>query len=192
VCVATQVGLAQFLDFCLSVSEANGNALPVLVGHNVRFDCSVLLTGLWQSGLCLPPSWGTLCTYGVAKQMLQTFPEIMEMENLKLGTLAKAFGCAPIRFVWCCATSSLHSLRLGLEHATSFLFDGSRSLPIPGFLRLFRSDVSDRLSCIRCFSVRSICQGVFCYIYVPSPSKKYICGSRKWKTCSQRSQLNSQ
>jgi DNA polymerase III epsilon subunit-like protein len=86
-----QVGIAQFLDFCLRVSEANGNALPMLVAHNSRFDNSMLLMSCWQAGIRVPGTWLHLCSLNLAKGVPQV--EELGLESKRLGVLAKYFGC---------------------------------------------------------------------------------------------------
>jgi hypothetical protein len=94
-----QVGLAQFLEFCLRVSEANGNALPMLVAHNSSFDNPMLLMSCWQSGIQVPSTWLHLCSWKLAKGV----PQLQELglENNKLGVLSTHFGC-----VLCMQTSA--------------------------------------------------------------------------------------
>lgn len=88
-----QVGVAQFLEFCLDASEAHGGAVPVLVAHNMTYDNGMLLAGCWQSGLNVPPEWRSLCTWRMAKSMGKSFTELSDLKKT-LGALAMHFGCA--------------------------------------------------------------------------------------------------
>jgi DNA polymerase III epsilon subunit-like protein len=89
------VAAIDFLHFCLKASESNGGALPVLVAHNAGFDNRMLLSMCWQAGVDVPSEWRALCTYVVADQLKkQRSPAFLQVPNLKLGTLATAFGCA--------------------------------------------------------------------------------------------------
>lgn len=94
--LALQIGLAQFLEFCLKASEANGGAVPVLVAHNSNFDNGMLLGDCWQSGLHVPPQWRSLCTFRMAKRLAQACPQLAALPTLSLGPLARHFGCAPV------------------------------------------------------------------------------------------------
>ena len=85
--------MAEFLSFCQDVSEANGNARPLLVAHNSMFDNSMLLRNCWQAGIQVPGSWRSLCTLKVAKGLAQDSPRFT-IENNQLSTVAKYFGYA--------------------------------------------------------------------------------------------------
>ena len=90
------MGLARFLSFCQDVSEANGNAHPVLVAHNASFDNHMLLNNCWQAGIDVPAQWGSLCTFQTARALADVLPAETQAEympNCKLGTLARKFGC---------------------------------------------------------------------------------------------------
>lgn len=94
-----QVAFARFLRFCHDQSVAAGGAVPLLVAHNARFDYGILLNNCWQSGIEVPRQWRNLCSYTTVKRMKRVHspPELEGLHNLKLGTLAKAFGCAADR-----------------------------------------------------------------------------------------------
>ena len=94
-----QVAFARFIRFCYDESVAAGGAVPLLVAHNARFDNGILLNNCWQSGIEVPRQWRTLCSYTAVKRMQsQVGPPLLQgLGNLKLGTLAKAFGCAALR-----------------------------------------------------------------------------------------------
>ena len=91
-----QVGLAQFLEFCLETSEAHGGAVPVLVGHNCYFDCNMLIGNCWQCGLTVPPQWRALCTYELALQMKPRPQQLYQVYPTTLENLARHFGCGAI------------------------------------------------------------------------------------------------
>jgi DNA polymerase III epsilon subunit-like protein len=109
-----QVVVAHFLQFCHDVSAANGYRRPVLVAHNANFDNRMLLNSCWQAGIDVPSEWGSLCTLKLAQHLKAA--QQLGVPNCKLGTLAKAFGCAAVLLCCgCCGTETVARVTPGAQ-----------------------------------------------------------------------------